>query len=276
MELLGLAERLYSYTEPHSIQHLFSVTSGLDSMVLGEGEILHQVKHAYEWARDAGATGKLLNGLFQRALNAAKIVRSTTAIGQGCTSIGTASIELSARILGDLSGATVLLIGAGKIGELTLKRLSERGVRDIRIVNRSPERAACLAASYQAKPLPLDELHTQLLEVDMIISSTSAPSYMLHRHEVAQIMRARAHRPLCIVDLGVPRNVEAAVGTIESVHLFDVDDLQGLVDHSHQERQQALHQSQAIIDQKVERFLSWWREEITPCVPSSLGPVEVP
>jgi len=137
VERTGLVERLYTYTEPQSIQHLFSVTSGLDSMVLGEGEILHQVKHAYEWARDSGATGKLLNVLFQRALNTAKAVRSTTAIGRGCTSIGAVAVELSAKIFGQLSGAAVLLIGAGKISELTLKRLSERGIREIRILTMS-------------------------------------------------------------------------------------------------------------------------------------------
>ena len=265
VERAGLVERLYTYTEPQSIQHLFSVASGLDSMVLGEGEILHQVKHAYEWARDSGATGKLLNVLFQRALNTAKSVRSTTAIGRGCTSIGAVAVELSAKIFGQLSGATVLLIGAGKISELTLKRLSERGVREIRILNRSLERAVSLAANYQAKALPLEALHEQLLDADIIISSASAPSPLLDRHDIALAMRERHQRPLCIVDLGVPRNVEPSAGTLENVYLFDVDDLQGLVDHSHQGRQQALQESQTIIDWKVKRFLSWYQHEIVDC-----------
>ena len=261
IELPGLAPRLYSYTEPQSIHHLFAVTSGLDSMVLGEGEILHQVKRAYEWARDAGATGKLFNALFQRALNAAKSVRSQTAIGRGCTSIGAVSVELSGKIFGSLSGAAVLLIGAGKIGELTLKRLTERGVRRIRIMNRSLPRAEDLAAKYQARPVGLSDLAAQLRDADIIITSTSAPSVLLAREEVAAAMRERHQRPMCIVDLGVPRNVEPAVATLENVYLFDVDDLQGLVNHSHQERLQALGESQAIIDRKVDRFLSWWQSE---------------
>ncbi|MDP3723777.1 MAG: glutamyl-tRNA reductase [Candidatus Omnitrophota bacterium] len=263
-----LVERLYSYTEPQSIHHLFSVTSGLDSMVLGEGEILHQVKHAYEWARDSGATGKALNALFQRALNAAKAVRTQTAIGRGGTSIGTVAVELAEKIFGHLSGAVVLLIGAGKVGELTLKRLAARGVRQARIMNRSPERAASLACGYGAIPVALGELGVQLLDVDIVISSTSAEGCVLDRQAVAGAMRGRQQRPLCLVDLGVPRNVDPAAGALENVYLFNVDDLQGLVAHAHEERRQAVHDSTAIIDQKVERFLAWHRREfeLEPCV----------
>ena len=276
VEAPALTQRLYTYTEPQSVQHLFAVTSGLDSMVLGEAEILHQVKRAYEWARDHGATGKALNGLFQRALNTAKAVRTQTGIGQGCMSIGTVSVELAEKIFGNLSRSIVLLIGAGKIGEVTLKRLTDRGVRDIRILNRSPDRAEQLASSCQATPLRLSALPAQLLEADILITSTSAPSFLLFRDLVASAMHARRHRPLCIVDLGVPRNVEPSVGTLENVYLFDIDDLQGLVQHAHQKRQQALEASQQIIDHKVEHFLNWWQEEIVGCVPSSSGPAAVP
>ena len=272
LPLSGLHERLYNYVEPQSVRHLFGVASGLDSMVLGEGEILHQVKRAYELARQQGATGKVFNVLFQRALQAAKAVRTQTAIGWGCTSIGTVAVELAQKIFGNLSRATVLLIGAGKISEVTLKRLAARGVRTARVMNRSFERAAHLAAQHRAIPLPLEQLPAQLLEADIVISSTSAPSFILHRAEVAAAMSARHHRPLCIVDLGVPRNVGPEVGTLDNVYLFDVDDLQGLVDHHHQERLQATAHAQAILDQKVGRFLAWRQEEV-PCVPLSLGPV---
>ncbi len=276
VDLAGLASRLYSYTEPQSVKHLFSVTSGLDSMVLGEAEILHQVKHAYEWAKGSGATGKVFNVLFQRALNAAKAVRTQTAIGHGCTSVGSVSIELSEKIFGNLTGAIVLLIGAGKIGELTLKRLAVRGVREVRVMNRSVERAAELASAYRATPVGLDQLTAQLSEADIVITSTSAPSFLLSRAAVEEAMRKRHQRAICVVDLGVPRNVDPGVGALENVYLFDVDDLQGLVDHTHQERQQALCASQAIIDEKAERFLSWWREDIERCVPSSSALAAVP
>jgi len=273
----GLAASLYSLTEPESVRHLFSVASGLDSMVLGEGEILHQVKHAYEWARDEGATGKCFNALFQRALNAAKAVRTQTGIGRGSTSIGTVSVALSEKIFGSLSRATVLLIGAGKIGERTLKRLVDRGVREVRLMNRSLDRAVDLASGYRAIPVSLAQLPSQLLEADVILTSTSAPSYLLDRGAVAAAMRERRQRPLCIVDLGVPRNVEPAVAGLENVYLFDVDDLQGLVDSSQEERRQALDAAQGILAGKVDRFLAWWQEEeLFACVPSSSGLAAAP
>ncbi|MBI4342820.1 MAG: glutamyl-tRNA reductase [Candidatus Omnitrophica bacterium] len=274
-----LTPRLYSFIEPHSVQHLFSVASGLDSMVLGEGEILCQVKHAYEWARDHGATGKALNGLFQRALNTAKAVRTHTAIGRGATSIGTVSVELAEKIFGRLPKSVILLVGAGKIGELTLRRLIERGASDIRIVNRSAERAGHLAADYRARALAWSELPSQLLAADIAITSTSAPSWLLSREDVAAAMPQRHQRPLCLVDLGVPRNIEPSVGALENVYLFNIDDLQGLVEHAHRERQQAVQASQRIIDQKVGHFLTWWQEEVAggvPCVPSCSGPAAAP
>lgn len=271
-----LTSCLYSWAEPHSIRHLFAVTSGLDSMVLGESEILQQVKRAYESAKDHGATGKTLNALFQRALNTAKEVRTHTGIGRGCTSVGTVSVELAEKIFGHLSGAAVLLIGAGKIGELTLEHVATRGVRSIRMMNRSFERAAHLAETYHAAAVPLESLDAELRDADIVISSTSAPAYLLTRLEVAAAMRQRHQRPLCLVDLGVPRNIDPAAGALENVYLFDIDDLQGLVHHSLSEREQAMTASQAIIDRKVDRFLSWWHEEVTGCVPSSLGPAAAP
>jgi len=277
MELDGLAPRLYSYTEPYSVRHLFSVASGLDSMVLGEGEIVQQVKYAYEAAKLYGATGKVFNVLFQKALNAAKAVRTQTAIGQGCTSVGTVAVELAEKIFGQLSGATVLLIGAGKISEITLKRLTDRGVGEVRIMNRSLERAEQLASVYQGGFLPLTALTEQLPLVDIVISSTSAPSYLLQPAEVAAAMRRRHQRSLCIVDLGVPRNVDPSVGTLENVYLFNVDDLQGLVDRSYAERQHALQQSEAIIAKKVEHFLSWCQREVgAPCALSLSEPAPAP
>lgn len=261
VEPAGLSPRLYSLVEPHSVRHLFSVASGLDSMVLGEAEILRQVKDAYEAARAAGATGKALNGLFQRALNAAKSVRSLTGIGQGSTSVGTVAVHLAEKIFGGLSNAVVLLIGAGKIGELTLKRLAERGAGKLRIMSRTSERAAQLAAGHRAQPAAYAELPAQLLEADIIITSTVAPAFLLERGGLMDAMRARHQRPLCIIDLGVPRNVEPSAGSLENMYLFNVDDLQGLVAHQQHARERAVGASERIIDQKVDHFISWWQEE---------------
>ena len=262
VELHGLAPRLYTYAEPHSVQHLFAVASGIDSMVLGEGEILHQVKHAYERAKDHGAAGKVLHALFQRALNAAKAVRSQTAIGRGHTSVGSVAVELAEKIFGDFARATVLLIGAGEIGALTLKRLSARGVREVRIMNRSSDRAMQLAADHGVRLLPLEHLAAQLEQVDIVISAISASGYLLRRQAVAAAMCSRHQRSLCIVDLGVPRNVDPAIGQLENVYRFDVDDLQSLVHHSTQERQAALGESEGILNRKVAHFLEWWEEEL--------------
>ena len=262
IELSGLSPRLYSYAEPQRVvHHLFSVASGLDSMVLGEAEILHQVKEAYEMARAAGATGKLLNGLFQRALNTGKTVRSRTGIGRGCISVGTVAVQLAEKIFGDLSRAVVLLIGAGKIGELTLKRLAERGAGELRVMSRTIEHSTDLAAAHRAIPIPAAALPAQLLQADIAITSTSAPAFLLRRDTLSLAMRQRHQRPLCIVDLGVPRNVEPSSGKLENVYLFNVDDLQALVCHHHHERQQALGESEHIINQKVEYFLAWWQSE---------------
>jgi glutamyl-tRNA reductase len=264
-----LIPRLYRLWDSDTVRHLFRVASGLDSMVLGEAEILQQVKAAYETARLHGAVGKTFNGLFQRALNTAKSVRSQTGIGRGGMSVGSVAVELAQKIFSRLSETTVLLIGAGKIGELTLKRLADRGVRRIRLMNRSLERAAALAAQYTASAVPLEHLALELLDAEIVVTSTSAPGHLLTQADIAQTMRTRHQRPLCVVDLGVPRNVEPSVGALENVYLFDVDDLKGLLDHHHRERQAAVASADVIVDQKVAQFVSWWETEVQRCEPSS-------
>jgi len=275
VDLEALRPRLYGFQEPQSILHLFRVASGLDSMVLGEGEIVHQVKHAYEMANRSGATGKALNGCFQRALNAAKAVRSQTALGQGATSIGSVSVELAEKIFGRLTGAVVVLVGAGKVGELTLERLNTRGIDAVRIVNRSAERAAALSGRYGAQALALSELPQQLLDADILITSTTAPRYLADRTMLSEAMRWRHQRPLCIVDLGVPRNVEPSCGSIENVYLFNVDDLQGLVEQSRKAREEVAAEAAAIVARKVEHVLAWWSKEMVGCAALSSAPAEV-
>ncbi len=217
-----LSGRLYTYTEPHSIHHLFAVASGLDSMVLGEGEILQQVKLAYERARACGATGKLFNALFQRALNTAKAVRTQTAIGQGSLSIGTVAVQLAEHVVPQLADASVMLLGAGKIGEVTLQHLTRRGVRHVRVMTRSFDHAVRLAAPYDASALPWQPLAPHLADIDILISATSAPGLVLSRSQAVGALHGRGERPLCLIDLGVPRNLDPDLGTLERVHLFDI------------------------------------------------------
>lgn len=257
----GLRGHLYSFSEPASVRHLFSVASGLDSMVLGEAEILRQVKDAYEWARGSGTAGKLFNALFQRALNAAKTVRAQTGIGQGHGSIGSVAVDLAGKIFRQLSGVTVLVIGTGKIGSLTLKRLIQRGVREVRLMNRSAERALAAAEELGGRALPWDRLSEQLAEVDLVITSTAATEYLLTPAHIAHAMRQRRQRALCVVDLGVPRNVDPTVGHLENVYLFDVDSLSGVVERATRAKQQVVDDCLRIIDRKVGLFLSWWQAE---------------
>ncbi len=264
-----LEPRLYAYTEPESIRHLFAVASGLDSMVIGETEILQQVKCAYELARLNGTTGKVFNTLFQKALNTGKTVQAKTALGRGCVSVGTVAIELAQKIFSDLKPYTVLLVGAGKMGELTLKHLSARGVTKIRILNRSLDRAQELAAQYGGLAHRLADWAVQMVDADIVMTSTASARFLVTQPDVAAIMRQRRHRPLCLIDLGVPRNIDPAVGQLENVYLFDVDDLQGLVNHHHAQRQQAVQESQAIVEYKVNRFVGWWQKELTACAPWS-------
>ncbi len=252
-----LSGSLYQYEEPRSVEHLFSVASGLDSMVLGETDILHQVKASYELAMRYGTTGKTLNVLFQKALHAGKTVQARTGVGKGCLSVGTVAIELAQKIFGDLRAYHVLLVGAGKIGELVLQRLRERGVSQAVIINRSRERAERLAGAYGGQAAGLDALADQLVGADIVITSTSAPGVLLERAQLSALMAARRHRPLCLIDLGVPRNIDPSAGQLENVYLFDVDDLQGLVDHHHAQRQEALAASQAIVSKKLQYFLAW-------------------
>lgn len=187
----ALETRLYRYAEPDSVAHLFRVTSGLDSMVLGETDILHQVKHSYELALQLGTTGKTLNALFQKALNAAKAVQARTGVGRGCVSVGTVAIELAQKIFGDLRAYRVLLVGAGDIGELVMQRLADRGVAQRTILNRSLERAQCLAASYGGQAGPLTDLEAQLLVSDIVITSTSATEALVTKATLSRLMSKR-------------------------------------------------------------------------------------
>jgi len=259
----------YRYQEPDSVRHLFTVASGLDSMVLGETEILQQVKRAYEVAREEGATGKIFNVLFQKALNTGKTVHTKTSLGRGCVSVGTVALELAQKIFGELRPYTVLLVGAGKIGEVTLKRLVDRGVSRIRIANRSLERARELAGLYGGAASGLESLTQELLQADIVITSAAAPQALITKTDIQAVMPQRHHRPLCVIDLGVPRNADASIGQLENVYLFDIDDLQGLVSHHHQQRQQAVLESQAIVEHKVQHFVGWWQKEFVNCAPSS-------
>jgi glutamyl-tRNA reductase len=251
------AEGFFRMTTVGSIRHLFRVASGLDSMVLGETEILGQVKKAYAAASAAGATAKNLNKLFQRAFNVAKEVRTKTNITRGAVSVGSAAVELAERIFGQLANCHVMILGAGEMSELTAGALSARGVRSIFVANRSYDRAVALAQKMNGKAVHFDEWPREFHEVDILIGSTAAPHHVLTAAQLAPIMRTRPDRPLFCIDLAVPRDIEPAVNDLEGVYLYDIDALQAIADQSMSVRKQELVVCEQMIDRHVTEFSEW-------------------
>lgn len=250
---------------PHSFQlrdvpcveHLFSVASGLKSMVIGETEILGQLKDAYEVARTQGQTGKWLNRLFQSSFAAAKSVRTRTAITRGHVSVGSVSVELAEKIFGDLQGCRVMVIGAGDTSERTARSLLSHGVKSILVANRTFDRASALAKILGGEAVHWEEWEDHALNVDIMISSTSAPHYVLTQTKLEALLKRRERRPLFLIDLAVPRDFEPSINLLDDVFLYDIDDLQSIA-HSHlRERQTEITRSMEILKPHVERYMAW-------------------
>jgi len=235
-------------------QHLFRVVAGLDSMVIGETEILGQVKKAYEAARHTGSAGPMLHRLFQRAFRVAKQVRSSTDITRGAVSVGSVAVELAGKIFGDLRERRVLILGAGETSERTARALSSRGVTDLRVSNRSPERAEELAALVQGRAVPFPDWTRQCREIDILISSTAADEPLLTPKALAPMLHGRADRPLFIIDIAVPRDVAPEVNEMEGVYLYDIDSLQSIADQSLAMRRQQMAAAEKIIAEHVSDF----------------------
>ena len=248
------AGAFYRYDDEACAEHLFRVVAGLDSMVIGETEILGQVKKAYEGARESGSAGPLLHRVFQRAFRVAKQVRSTTDITRGAVSVGSVSVELAVKIFGDLRERSVLVLGAGETSEKTARALNSRGVTDIRVSNRSFERAENLAALVHGRAVPFDRWTEQCREVDILISSTSADEPLLTPGILAPMLRGRADRPLFIIDIAVPRDVAPEVNEMEGVYLYDIDSLQSIAEQSLAMRRQQMAAAEKIIAEHVSDF----------------------
>jgi glutamyl-tRNA reductase len=243
---------LYCQEGEEAVSHLFSVASGLDSMVLGETEITGQVKHSYLAAQEMKLTGKTLNRLFQAALQTAKEIRTHTAIGRGATSVGSVAVELAERIFDrDLSEKVVMIIGAGKMGEACVRHLAKRGARTVLVSNRSLERAEHLAAEFGGRAVRFDECRQALAIADIVVSSTGSPHTILHREDVASILSARRNRPLFLVDIAVPRDIDPAVQQLNNVFLYDIDDLEAIVRENTRHRESELAHCQTIIAERT-------------------------
>jgi glutamyl-tRNA reductase len=239
------------------VEHLYSVASGLKSMVIGETEVLGQLKDAYEIAQTSGQTGKWLNRLFQSSFAAAKSVRSRTAITRGSVSVGSVSVELAEKIFGDLKTCDVLVIGAGDTSERTARTLQREGVRSIMVANRTYERAAALAKELGGEAVHWEEWENHAVNVDIMISSTSAPHYVLTQERLRELLRQRGTRPLFLIDLAVPRDFEPSINLLDDVFLYDIDDLQSIA-HAHlRERQTEIARSMEILKPHIERYMEW-------------------
>jgi glutamyl-tRNA reductase len=250
-----LTDHLYRYTEPQSVEHLFRVACGLDSMVLGETEILGQLKQAYELARQRGFTGPRLNRAFQRAFHVAKQVRTQTQIQRGSTSVAAVAVELAERLFSSLRDRTVLVIGAGDTSEKVARALVSRGVTRVWVTNRTLERAEALAGALGGRAIRFEEWPEAFPQVDIVISSTSSPTYLLDRPRLERWMRQRPRRPLLLVDIAVPRDIDPAVNELDDVYLYNVDDLQGIADDYLRQRQAEVARCEAIIREKVRALL---------------------
>ena len=250
------APHLYVKEGAEAVQHLFSVASGLDSMVIGETEITGQVKQAYQAAQDARLTGRITNRLFQTALQVAKEIRTQTGIGRGATSVGSVAVELAERIFDrDLSQKTVMIIGAGKMGEACVRHLAKKGVRSVLVANRSYERALKLAGEFGGRGVPFDQLLPTLAEADIVVSSTGCPDTILHRDQVESILPARRNRPLFLIDIAVPRDIDTDVQQLENVYLYNVDHLEAIMRENVKNREQELARCQSIISERVQALL---------------------
>lgn len=257
LPLAQVSPYLYSYPQRDAIRHMFRVASGLDSMVLGEPQILGQVKEAARRAEEAGTLGTLLHKLFQNTFAVAKEVRSTTAIGANIVSMAAAAVHLTERIFERVADQHVLFIGAGEMIELCAAHFSGASPRSMTVANRTEARAEGLAARFGAQTMRLDAVAEMLPRFDVVVSCTAAPLPIIGLGMVERAVKARRHRPMVMVDLAVPRDIEPEVGALDDVFLYTVDDLAQVVDAGMESRQQAVLEAEGIIDQRVDGFLHW-------------------
>ncbi|MGO0122855.1 glutamyl-tRNA reductase [Desulfothermobacter acidiphilus] len=246
---------LYAHTERNCVRHLFRVAAGLDSMILGETQIMGQVRDAYHLALEAGATESYFNALFQQALAVGKRVRTETGIDRNPVSVSSAAVELARQALGGLAGRTVLVVGAGKIGELTARYLVDSGVSGVIVSNRSFDHAQELADRFGGRAVRFQELYDRMLDADIVISCTAATHYVIHAPAMAEVMRRRAGKKIFLIDIAVPRDVDPEVGLLPGVALYDIDALGKVVDENYALRRQAAVQAEAIIEDEVDKFL---------------------
>jgi glutamyl-tRNA reductase len=258
---------LYRLESRDAIRHIFRVASSLDSMVVGEPQILGQMKAAYAVAKSEGSVGGVLESVLTRAFGAAKRVRTETGIGQMAVSVSYAAVELARRIFGSLSGQKVLIVGSGKMGELAAKHLRRSGANKIFVTNRTQARAEEMAQTFDGRVVEYATFPAMLHEIDIVIASSGATHYILTRDDMQRVMAQRRNKPMFLIDIAVPRNIDPTVNDIDGLFLYDVDDLAGVVNENLKERSKQAEQAEAIVTHEVEQMMARLRiEEVTPTI----------
>jgi glutamyl-tRNA reductase len=266
---------LYTYEGDEAVRHIFRVASSLDSMVVGEPQILGQIKDSYQEASDHRSCGVILNRLMHRSFSVAKRVRTETGIGDHAVSISYAAVELGRKIFGELEGKSVLLIGAGEMAEQAVEHLVTNRAEPIYVANRTFERGLEIAEKFKGTAIRFEEVRDYLKQVDIVISSTGAPTYILVRSDFKGVMRARKNRPLFFIDIAVPRDIEPEINRITNVYVYDIDDLKGAIQGNIEERQQEARRGERIVDGAVVQFRRWFQSlDVVPTVVSLRDKVE--
>lgn len=259
---VGDAAHFYGCESDEAMKHLCRVVSGLDSMVLGETEIFGQVKKAYQYALEATATGGVLNKVFQKSFGVGKRVRTETMIQNGQTSVGSVALDLAEKIFSDLKDSTVMVIGAGEMSRITVQSMVLRGVKKVYVTNRSYDKAVALADEVGGEAVKFDEWSKVLGSVDVVISSTGATEPVVRAADIEAVRKQRKYRPLFMIDIAVPRDIEHAVGEIEEVYLYDLDTLQRQVDEGHARRQAQVTECEKIIEAEVQKITNQQRNHV--------------
>jgi len=261
------ANSLYSYQGRDAVRHIFRVAASLDSMVVGEPQILGQLKDAYDHALTNKTTGVVLNRLMKKAISVAKRIRTETKIAESAVSISFAAVELARKIFGELDGKSVMLAGAGEMAELAAKHLVNNGVKSVLVANRTYERAVDLAKEFDGRPVHYEDLASEMKHADILIASTGAPHYILTAKDMKAVIKERKNRPVFLIDIAVPRNLDPEINKIDNVYLYDIDDLESVVSSNIKERQKEAESAEEIIEQETDIFLSWLRSiDVVPTI----------
>jgi glutamyl-tRNA reductase len=252
---------IYAHTGTAAVKHVFRVASSLDSLVVGEPQILGQLKAAYDASSKAGFVGPLLGRCFERAFGAAKRVRTETQIARGSASVSSVAVDLAKNIFGELDGKTVLVVGAGKMADLAARKLADEGAEKLLVTNRTAARAEVLAARVGGEAREWGQLEVLLCEADIVISSTGSPVAIITRELMKRVMKVRRHRPIFVIDIAVPRDAEPAVGKLDGVYLFDIDDLEKVVAETLKERAKEAEAAERIVEAEATQYLAWLRSQ---------------